>query len=142
MVINSRIIDEQLFEIISRRNLLRQLEYSDERYDRMEDELHELEDRFATEHGDAICDILQGVHREYFPTDKVLSPVSYLAQQYREVGENDYGPIYDIPHNEGVQVTGLYWPGKTTKLVLAPNPLRLLLNIDEHTREEVWSINF
>ncbi|MEH0156049.1 hypothetical protein V6R21_18015 [Limibacter armeniacum] len=136
---NTEAIEKALIEIIKKRSELNQLSYEDEKYDETEDALHDLEDDFVDDHGDTLEDILSDVHDDLCPDIDVLSPLSYIAQQYVQTGENAMGPEYDVTFDQGVFVEVDDYLGKPTKLVIIPNPLRIILNIDRQNRELVWS---
>ncbi|WP_020527373.1 hypothetical protein [Flexithrix dorotheae] len=137
----TREIDKGLIEIIEIKNQLNGIVYHDQKYDEIEDHLHEIEDNFLEKHGFELERILKKVHVAICPDVDLLSPLSYIAHEYKKVGENETGPIYDIKHDQGVYVEVDSYQKKPTKLVIVPNPLRVILNIDGHTREEVWSVN-
>lgn len=134
-------IEKELIKIVQIKNTLNRLGYDDEAYDEMEDELHHREDHFIEAHGKDLEAVLQKIHQQYCPDTELLSPISYIAHEYRQVGENDLGPTFDVGHDQGVFVEVDRFKNKPTKLVILPNPLRIVLNIDPHAREEVWSVN-
>ncbi|PWJ41998.1 hypothetical protein [Sediminitomix flava] len=138
---NTKAIDKAILEIIEKRSELNKIDYNDERYDDVEDELHELEDDFIDEHGEVMEEILGDVHDELCPDSDVLSPISYIADSYIKTGENENGPELDVTYNQGVYVEIDDYLHKETKLVIIPNPLRILLNIDRNTREIIWNNN-
>ena len=45
-------LDQQLTEIVKKRNQLSQMDYSDDSYDDLEEELHDLEDDFNEDYRD------------------------------------------------------------------------------------------
>jgi hypothetical protein len=127
--------DKLLLEIIKKRNELSKLEYSDNRYDEVEDELHDLEDDFSENYGEMLEAVITKIHDEQCPDEDVLDPISYIASEYKEVGKD----IYDCAVNQGVRVKMDKLPGKKVRLVWLPNPLRLMLNIEPQTQYQVWS---
>ncbi|NLR92297.1 MULTISPECIES: hypothetical protein [Flammeovirga] len=132
-------IDKALIAIIEKRQQLNALSYEDESYDDIEDELHDLEDDFIDEHGEALEDIIGDVHEDFSVDTEVLSPLSYIAQEYVKTGENETGNQYDCNHSQGVPVEVDELESKPTKLVLIPNPLRIILNVDARNRKVAWS---
>jgi hypothetical protein len=58
-------LDKALLAIVEKKNLLSTLNYNDENYDLVEEELHELEDDFIDEYGEYLEDALGLVHEEY-----------------------------------------------------------------------------
>lgn len=131
-------IDKALIEIIEKRSQLNALSYEDESYDDIEDALHDLEDDFIDEHGETLEDIIGDVHEEFAVDTDVLSPLSYIAQSYIKTGENEKGAQFDCAHGQGVPVEVDDLESKPTKLVLLPNPLRIILNVDSKNRKIVW----
>jgi hypothetical protein len=49
-------------EIVEKRNQLSGLNYSDEAYDDLEDQLHEVEDSFVEDYGEFLEDLIDFVH--------------------------------------------------------------------------------
>src|SRR5258708_8214425 len=75
-------IDKALQEIIKSRLELLTLDYSNPRYDDLEEKLHDLEDAFQEDFGDEIERALQDVHDEYCPDTVVLVPIAYISTAY------------------------------------------------------------
>jgi hypothetical protein len=135
-------LDQVLLEIAEKKNQLNKLTYADKNYDVVEEELHDLEDDFVDEYGDFLEDALHTVHDEYCPDNDVLLSTAYLAKRYMETGKNSDGtPAYDVDFNEGVLVEVDDYPGQPCKLVIVPNPCRIILQISATQREVVWTLN-
>ena len=128
-------IDKALQEIIKSRLELLTLDYSNPRYDDLEEKLHDLEDAFQEEFGDEIERALQDVHDEYCPDTDVLVPIAYIAKAYSINNKNEFS----VAPTEGVFVEMDDYPGKDTKLVIAPNPVRIILNIEGDKQQVVWT---
>lgn len=129
-------------EIISKRNQLSKLDYSDKSYDDIEDELHDLEDDFNDEFGDPIEDILHEVHDELCPDSDVLLPTAYFANQYIEEGQMEDGDkVYKLGKEDGVYVHVDDYIDMDTRLVFIPSPLRIWLIVNGEPKEQLWSIN-
>ena len=126
-------LDKDLQEIVIKKNELSEMDYNDEKYDDVEEALHDLEDVFMEKYGDFLEDALYDVHDEFCPDSEVLMPIAYMAKKYIVDGDR-----YDVSFSEGVYVEMDDYPGKETKLVFLPNPTRILLQIDKDTRETVW----
>ena len=126
-------LDHDLRQLAEKKNELSQLQYDSEDYDRVEEELHDLEDDFQEKYGEYLEDALSFVHDEFCPDNDVLLPIAYLANKYNVQNEN-----YDVDVDQGVLVDVDDYPGKSTRLVLVPSPTRILLIIDKNLREEVW----
>jgi hypothetical protein len=132
-------LDKALTELVEKKNELAGLDYSDPRYDEAEEELHELEDKFQSKYGEYIEDALHVVHDDIAPDNDVLLPIAYLADKYVKVGEKPDGtPLYDTDMQQGVLVDVDDYPGKPARLVLIPNPTRLVLLVSGVGKEEAW----
>ena len=129
--------DQAVQEIALRRNELIELDYNDPKYDDLEEELHDLEDELLDEHGAYLEGILQEVHDKYCPDTDILLPIAYLAKAYAINASNEFS----VAASEGVYVEVDKMPGKETKLVMVPNPLRVVLNIGKEKQQTVWSAN-
>lgn len=129
-------LDKALQEIIAKRNLLQHLDYNNPQYDVLEQELHDLEDDFQDHFGEYLGGVLKKVHDQHCPDTDVLHPIAYIAKAYAVSSDNEF--IVDF--SDGVYVEMDKYPRKETKLVIAPNPLRVILNIGEDQQEMVWSV--
>lgn len=128
-------LDKAIQEIAKRRNELKKLDYNNPKYDELEEELHDLEDSLQVKFGEYLEDALQTVHDEYCPDSDVLFPIAYLAKTYQITEKNEY----TVATSEGVFVEVDSFPGKETKLVLVPNPTRVILNIGKDQQKVVWT---
>ena len=132
-------IDKTLIAIVEKKNLLTELDYNDEKYDQVEEELHDLEDDFIEKFGDFVEDALTMVHDEHCPESDVLLPIAYLANKYIEKGANPSGSkLFDVDQQEGVLVDADDYPDQIARLVLVPGPTRIILQVGKDTREELW----
>ena len=128
-------LDKALQEIAKRRMELQKIDYSNPKYDDLEEELHDLEDGFHVKFGEYLESALQQVHDEYSPDTDVLYPIAYIAKSYVISSQNEYS----VSNNEGVFVEADKFPGKDTKLVIVPNPPRVVLNIGADKQQTVWT---
>jgi hypothetical protein len=136
---NVKDIDKSLTALIEKRNELSTLTYDNKDYDRLEEELHDMEDDFIEKYGEYLETALEKIHDKLCPDNDVLLPIAYLAHKYNKGGKNPDGTtIYDVDYSEGVWVDVDKMPGKDTRLVLVPNPVRILLLIDGKKKEVVW----
>lgn len=132
-------LDKALRALVEKKNELAQLDYNDPRYDEAEEELHDMEDDFQSAYGEYIEDALHVVHDDIAPDNDVLLPIAYLADKYEKVGEKaDGSPLYDTDMQQGVLVDVDDYPGKPARLVLIPNPTRLVLMVAGVGKEQVW----
>lgn len=112
-------LDQALAEIVRKREELSKVNYNDPTYDNLEEQLHDLEDDFQDEYGEYLEVALQQVHDEYCPDNDVLMAIGYLG--------------------EGIPVEVDKLPGKDTRLILAPNPTRIILSVNKDKQQVVWS---
>lgn len=128
-------LDKAIQEIALRRNELKKIDYNNPRYDDLEEELHDLEDTLQVKYGKFLEDILQNVHDKYCPESDVLFPIAYLAKSYQVNGDNEF----TVAQNEGVFVEIDSIPGKDTRLVIVPNPVRIILNVGKDQQQVLWT---
>jgi len=126
-------LDKDLIKIALKKNELDLLNYDDEEYDRVEEEVHSLEDSFQDQYGEYLEEKLADVHDEYCSDNDVLIPIAYIANKYILSNEQ-----FNVDVNQGVQVDVDDYPQKKTRLVLIPKPTRIVLIVDENTQNVVW----
>ena len=135
---NTEKLNDDLVNLVLKKNELNRLDYSNPEYDTVEEELHDLEDEFLKVHGKEMEEIFKAIHDEFCPTNEVLLPIAYLANKYK-VKKRDDGDIdFGVSLDEGVIVDVENYSDKLTRLVLVPNPSRILLQIMNSHYEEVW----
>lgn len=132
---DSKAVDKALQEIAKKRNDLQKLDYNNPKYDELEEQLHDLEDKFQEKFGKELEGVLQEVHDKYCPDNDVLHPVAYMAKSYTISDKNEYS----VDEKEGVFVELDDQPGKETKLVIVPNPTRVILNGGKEKQKVLWS---
>jgi hypothetical protein len=128
-------LDKAIQQIALRRNELKKIDYSNPKYDELEEELHDLEDSLHVKFGDYLEEILQDVHDKYCLDTDVLFPIAYLAKSYIVKGQDDFS----VANTEGVFVEVDSIPGKDTRLVIVPNPIRVILNVGNGQQQVVWT---
>lgn len=128
-------LDKALLEIIKNRQELAAIDYSNPKYDDLEEKLHDLEDDFMETFGDDMERALQDIHDEYCPDSDVLVPIAYIAKKYQVSANNEY----TVASTEGVFVEMDDYAGKDTKLVILPSPPRIVLNIGAEKQQVVWT---
>ena len=126
-------LDISLKLIAEKKNQLFALDYNHEDYDQLEEQLHEIEDKLVDDFGSDLEDVFNTIHDEYCPDTDVLLPIAYLAKKYQATKDS-----YDVTLDEGVPVDADDYPGKESRLVLVPGPVRILLQINNSERVEVW----
>jgi hypothetical protein len=138
-MVNVQGLETMLAYIAEKKNQLSTLNYNDENYDLLEEELHNLEDSFIEEYGTYLEEALADVHDELCPDTDVLLPIAYLAKKYVKKGvKTDGTPFYDVALDEGVIVDVDDYPKDLTRLVLVPGPTRLVLQVGNRMQEQVW----
>jgi len=128
-------LDKALQDIVERRMELHKLDYNNPRYDELEEELHDLEDNFQDTHGEYMEKVLQSIHDEHCPDTDVLYPIAYIGKVYQVNSKKEFS----VAGTEGVYVEVTKYPGKETKLVMVPNPVRVVLNIGKENQQVVWT---
>ena len=114
---------------------------SEKKSENPEGKLKSLEQKFLDSYGTLLEDALKDVHDEICPDDKVLPVSSYLADCYIDTGNKRDGlKVFEVESDQGVDVGVDDYPGEETKLVIIPNPCRIMLLVGESDREELWRI--
>ncbi len=132
-------LNEDFSLIADKINELDELNYSDERYDDLEEELHDMEDEFLEEFGQDLEEAIAEVHDEFCPDNDVLLPVAYFAKNYIRNQRDHKGRYsYDIEYGEGVPVTVDDFPDQEVKIVLVPGPTRLIVTVGETAKQVAW----
>lgn len=131
-------LDKSLVEIIKKKNELKSMGYQDPRYDEIEEELHDLEDELMDHHGKEMEQVIQEVHDRLCPDTDVLMPIAYLAKSYVATKEEDGSESFDVDLREGVPVILDDYPDQLTRMVLLPNPPRLIVQVNRKKRFLVW----
>ena len=128
-------MDKAIQDIAIRRNALSKIDYNNPKYDALEEELHDLEDKVQVNFGEYLEDVLQDIHDKYCPDTDVLYPIAYFAKSYFINDNNEFS----VGSKEGVYVEVDSIPGKETKLVIVPNPVRIILNVGSDKQQVVWT---
>lgn len=129
-------LDADLRVLAEKKTVLGQLDYANEAYDRIEEELHQLEDKFQENYGVYMEEVLSDIHDQYCPDNDVLLPIAYLANNYIITDNN-----VDVGLSEGVLVEVEIFSDQKARLVLVPSPTRIFLQIDGQDRQEVWKLD-
>jgi hypothetical protein len=127
-------------DIISLRTEIENTNEAEKKLAQLE-KLKHLEQDFTFNFGEQLRTILEDVYDDLCPDAEVQAPLDYLAKHYKVVSHNSKGNMYAVSHKEGIPVEVDEYGQADTKMVILPNPLRIILNIDEHSKEEVWSVN-
>ncbi|OEK00633.1 hypothetical protein BFP97_03540 [Roseivirga sp. 4D4] len=132
-------LNEDFAQIADKINELDEMDYSDERYDDLEEELHDMEDSFLEEFGQELEEAIADVHDEFCPDNDVLLPVAYFAKNYIRNQKDHKGRYsYDIEYGEGVPVTVDDFPDQEVRIVLVPGPTRLIVTVGDTAKQVAW----
>ncbi|WP_026951552.1 hypothetical protein [Algoriphagus mannitolivorans] len=132
-------LDEQLTEIVKKRNLLSEMDYSDESYDDLEEALHDLEDDFNEEYEEIFEPQLEKIYAKLKSDTDILLPTAYLANKYKEMLPDAKGIVtYEVVGNEGVPIESDELGKVDMRIVLIPNPARFVLLINGNPLKELW----
>ncbi len=112
-------LDRALQAIANCKNELSKIDYSNPKYDDLEEKLHDLEDAFQVEYGDYLETEIEKIQDQYCPNNDVLLPIAYLG--------------------DGIAVDLRKLPGRDTRLVLATDPTRLIIKLGKDQQEVVWT---
>jgi len=134
-MIDREALDKELTELIENKIQLSKMDYNNDSYDELEEKLHDREDRFLEHYGDFLEDAFHEVHDEFCPDSDVLLPIAYLPNN---IIKTDNG--YDVEFGEGVYVDVDDYASSETKLVLLPQPTRIILQVNKEKREVVWQL--
>ncbi len=138
LTINAQAIDKALAELILARQ---QAATSSAASVELKEKLRKLENNFQLEHGENLRTILEEVYDDLSPDAELEAPLNYLANSYEVAGENELGATFKVNHDEGVLIDVDEYGDQPAKLVIIPNPLRVILNVEDNSQEEVWSSN-
>lgn len=136
---NWETLDQLLTEIVQQRNQLSQLEYSDENYDDLEEQLHDLEDDFNEEYEEVLAPELEKIYTKLKSDTDVLLPTAYLANSYKEMQADAKGIVtYEVSGAQGVPVESDQLGKVDLRIVLIPNPARFVLLVNGNQLKELW----
>ncbi|WP_439879826.1 hypothetical protein ACSX1A_11660 [Pontibacter sp. MBLB2868] len=124
---NANALNSSIVAILEKKQELNALDYNDERYDDIEEELHDLEDDFNEEYGDYLEDVLEDVHGKIKSDADILLPTAYMASALTNLELSN-------EEQEGVWVESDSFPGVEMRLVLVANPPRVLLVLADQER--------
>jgi hypothetical protein len=137
---NYKRLNSDLVDLIEMRNELNELNFADDAYDDLEDEIHEFEDTFNDRYGEELEHVLDRIHETLCPDVEVLLPTAYLAKEYfaSEVEED----AFEVGPDAGILVETVLKDAKgkpmDARLTFLPNPFRVVML----TRDDIktlWS---
>jgi hypothetical protein len=132
-------VDQELTEIVQQRIQLSALEYSDENYDDLEEQLHDLEDDFNENYEEVLAPELEKIYTKLKSDTDVLLPTAYLANHYQEMLPDARGSItYEVSGEQGVPIESDKLGKVDMRIVLIPNPARFVLLVNGKQLKELW----
>lgn len=132
-------VDQELTKIVQQRNQLSALEYSDENYDDIEEQLHDSEDDFNENYEEVLAPELEKIYSKLKSDSDVLLPTAYLANYYQEMLPDAKGSItYAVSGAQGVPIESDQLGKVDLRIVLIPNPIRFVLLINGNQLKELW----
>ena len=132
-------LDQELTEIVQQRIQLSALEYSDENYDDLEEQLHDLEDDFNENYEAILAPELEKIYTKLKSDTDVLLPTAYLANHYQEMLPDARGSItYEVIGEQGVPIESDELGKVDMRIVLIPNPVRFVLLVNGKLLKELW----
>lgn len=132
-MIDIKKLDKDLTVLVQAKIALSKLDYADKDYDKIEEELHDMEDVFQVNYGEYLEDALADVHDEFCPDSDVLLPIAYLADEYIVDGDT-----IDVAPGHGVLVEADDFASTNVTLSIAPKPTRIILQAGKDHKEVVW----
>ncbi|WP_296621889.1 hypothetical protein [Marivirga sp.] len=132
-MIDIKNLDKDLTALVKAKIALSKLTYADQDYDKIEEELHDMEDDFQENYGEYLEEALAEVHDEFCPDNDVLLPIAYLADEY--IVKDD---TIDVAPGQGVLVEADDFASAKVTLALAPQPTRIVLQAGNDHKEVVW----
>lgn len=135
---NFKRLNSDLEDLIELRNQIHGMDFNDEAYDDLEDEILSFEDTFNNKYGADLEKILKKIHKSICPTIPNLLPTAYVASNYVQ-NAND---AWEAGKNGGITVETIFENdnGKTisVRLLLFPNPFRIEMHYGK-TKKVAWS---
>ena len=130
-MLDIKIVDKDLQDIVKKRTKLYTMSFDSEGYDDLEDELMDLEDDFSENYGDFIEDGVAEVYEQFGLEDEVLSAISYIGRHYHITKDNQYG----ISAKQGLPIDTPEEPDADLRIILLPNPVRIFAVMGDKAQE-------
>lgn len=128
-------LNNAVCNLLDKKLELNNMAYDDDRYDELEEEIHNIEDDIMENYGQYLEEKLYEVHDEFCPDSEILMPIAYIPNKVTKQGSE-----YKTDFSQGVFVEADDFSEKDTKLVLLPNPLRIVIQVNPERKEVVWSV--
>lgn len=132
-------LDKELTEIVEKKNQLSAMDYSDEKYDDLEEAIHDLEDDFNENYEAVLEKEFEKIYTRLKSDTDILLPTAYIANKYKPVLPDANGIVtYEVTGREGVPIESDQFDRQDVRLVLVPNPVRILMIINGKPLKDIW----
>lgn len=132
-------LDKELTEIVEKKNQLSAMDYSDEKYDDLEEAIHDLEDDFNENYEAVLEKEFEKIYTRLKSDTDILLPTAYIANKYKPVLPDANGIVtYEVTGREGVPIESDQFDRQDVRLVLVPNPVRILMIINGKSVKDIW----
>ncbi|MDI1321271.1 MAG: hypothetical protein PSV36_00900 [Algoriphagus sp.] len=132
-------LDKELTEIVEKKNQLSAMDYSDEKYDDLEEAIHDLEDDFNENYEGVLEKEFEKIYTRLKSDTDILLPTAYIANKYKPVLPDANGVVtYEVTGREGVPIESDQFDRQDVRLVLVPNPVRILMIINGKPLKDIW----
>jgi hypothetical protein len=132
-------LDKELSEIVEKKNQLSAMDYSDEKYDDLEEAIHDLEDDFNENYEAVLEKEFEKIYAKLKSDTDILLPTAYIANQYKPVLPDANGVVtYEVSGRQGVPIESDQFDRQDVRLVLVPNPARILMIINGKALKDLW----
>jgi len=132
-------LDRELTEIVEKKNQLSAMDYSDEKYDDLEEAIHDLEDDFNENYESVLEKEFEKIYTRLKSDTDILLPTAYIANKYKPVLPDANGVVtYEVTGREGVPIESDQFDRQDVRLVLVPNPVRILMIINGKPLKDIW----
>ena len=132
-------LDKELTEIVEKKNQLSTMDYSDEKYDDLEEAIHDLEDDFNENYEGVLEKEFEKIYARLKSDTDILLPTAYIANKYKAVLPDANGVVtYEVTGREGVPIESDQFDRQDVRLVLVPNPVRILMIINGKSVKDIW----
>lgn len=132
-------LDKELTEIVEKRNQLAAMDYSDESYDDLEEELHDLEDDFNENYEGILEGALDKIHTKVQSDTDILLPTAYVANHYKPLLPDSRGIVsYEVEGMQGVPIESEQFDKLDVRIALIPNPARFVMLVSGKQMKDLW----
>lgn len=132
-------LDKELTEIVEKKNQLSAMDYSDEKYDDLEEAIHDLEDDFNENYEAVLEKEFEKIYSKLKSDTDILLPSAYIANEYKPVLPDASGVVtFEVTGRQGVPIESDQFDRQDVRLVLVPNPVRILMIINGKALKDLW----